>query len=194
MHLRGSHSRQFIRMKDGGIGKCIDSGSWVETFAWQLNHILVFLYVQQAVHFCQRDGKTWNSSEPMDEQVTDLPRRSLEYLTAASWSVSRVATPGLSSSSVPRCGVARRDQWCSVVEPSIGLMILSFSGYWRLKLVKAERLPVDMIESGVLQPYPSSLELPPSDFIRSRGDSRRRALVKSTVPGVPGTPIRELLL
>jgi hypothetical protein len=58
MHLRGSHSRQFIRMKNGGIGKCIDSGSAVETFAWQLNHILVFLNVQQAVHFCQRDGKT----------------------------------------------------------------------------------------------------------------------------------------
>lgn len=38
-------------------------------------------------------------------------------------SVSRVATPGRSSSNVPRWGVAKRDQWCSVAEPSIGLTI-----------------------------------------------------------------------
>lgn len=39
-----------------------------------------------------------------------------------------MATPSLSSSRPPRCGVARRDHWCSVRDPSMGFTICSFCG------------------------------------------------------------------
>jgi hypothetical protein len=45
-----------------------------------------------------------------------------------------------------------------------------------------------MIESGVLQPTWGALAA-----LCSLGDSRRRAFIKSTVPGVPGTPKRDVL-
>ena len=74
---------------------------------------------------------------------------------------------------------------------------LSFSGYWiELRLLRAERLPVDMMLSGVLQPKPfwevaaGPVDKAPVVF----GVSRRRAFVKSTVPGVPGTPTLEVAL
>lgn len=85
---------------------------------------------------------------------------------------------------------------------SVIIITLSFSGYWiELRLLKAERLPVDMMLSGVLQPWPGSaaweeqgVELPADKAPVVFGASRRKALAKSTVPGVPGTPTLDVAL